>query len=221
VNARKTDYTPITLASTDPERRRGRPPEGVREAIIETTLALIAERGVARLTTKEIAREAGVSEASIYYHFADKPALIEAVILDGILAPFQSFTRGFPERAADQSVPQALLGFATRLAAFWERILPLLSAVQSDADLRASFQKRLAELDLGPHRGVRLIGSYLRGQQAAGRVKVDVDPEQAAMLICGACYLGGFQTHMLGPGAGRKLPPLRRTVEQVASLLVV
>jgi AcrR family transcriptional regulator len=200
-------------------RKRGRPPEGVREAIIETTLALIAARGVARLTTKEIAREAGVSEASIYYHFEDKPALVEAVILDGILAPFQSFTRGFPERAAERAVEQALLDFATALTAFWERILPLLSAVQSDVDLRASFQRRLNGLDLGPHRGVRLVGGYLEAQKGLGRIRGDVDSDQAAMLICGACYLIGFQKHMLGDGAKRKLPSLRATVFEMAGLL--
>jgi AcrR family transcriptional regulator len=206
---------------TEPKegRKRGRPPEGVREAIIETTLALIAARGVARLTTKEIAREAGVSEASIYYHFEDKPALVEAVILDGILAPFQSFTRGFPERAAERAVDQALLDFATALTAFWERILPLLSAVQSDVDLRASFQRRLNRLDLGPHRGVRLVGGYLEAQKGLGRIREDIDSEQAAMLICGACYLIGFQKHMLGDGAKRKLPSLRATVFEMAGLL--
>lgn len=174
---------------------------------------------MARLTTREIAREAGVSEASIYYHFEDKPALIEAVILDGILAPFQGFTREFPERAAARPVDEALFEFATRLSVFWERILPLLSAVQSDRDLRSSFQKRINSLDLGPHRGVRLVGAYLKGQQDGGRIRDDIDPQQAAMLVCGACYLIGFQKHMLGPEAKRKLPPLRTTVAQVAALL--
>jgi len=200
-------------------RKRGRPPEGVREAIIETTLAMIAERGVARLTTKEIAREAGVSEASIYYHFEDKPALVEAVIFDGVLAPFQVFARGFPERAGTRTVEEALLEFTAALSVFWERILPLLSAVQSDVDLRSSFQERVNQLDLGPHRGVRLIGGYLAAQKETGRVRADVEVEQAAMLICGACYLIGYQKHMLGGAAKRKLPSLRATVSEMARLL--
>jgi AcrR family transcriptional regulator len=208
-------------SQANPERRRGRPPEGVRDAIIATTLALITERGIARLTTKEIARHAGVSEASIYYHFEDKPALVEAVILDGVLAPFQAFTRGFPQRAAERSVQEGLLDFASALAGFWEKILPLLSAVQSDVDLRASFQKRLNGLDLGPHRGVRIIGNYLRSEQEAGRVRLGINPDEAAMLICGACYLTGFQKHMLGPQARRKLPPLKASVSQMAALLRV
>jgi AcrR family transcriptional regulator len=217
VNARKRGYN--AAVSPSEERKRGRPPEGVREAIIETTLTLIADQGVGRLTTKEIARRAGVSEASIYYHFDDKPALVEAVIFDGILAPFQEVARSFAERAGDKPVSAALLDFATALGGFWERILPLLSAVQSDVDLRTSFQRRVKKLDLGPHRGVRLVGAYLAAQQELGRVRKDVDPEEAAMLICGACYLTGFQKHMLGPGSKRKLPPLKGVVEQVAALV--
>jgi AcrR family transcriptional regulator len=207
------------VASTDEKRRIGRPPEGVREAILETTLGLISAVGVARLTTKEIARVGGFSEASIYYHFADKSALLEGVILDGVLAPFQQFATSFAERAPDRPLQPVLLEFMEALTAFWERVLPLLSAVQSDAELRRRFRRRVNALDLGPHRGVRLVGGLLAGQQDAGRIRSDVDPASAAMLVCSTCYLTGYQRHMLGPGARRKLPSLAATASAIVSLL--
>jgi len=222
LNAGEHSKTRLTLgAVAASERRRGpgRPPEGVREAILEATLALIEEIGVSRLTTKEIARVGGFSEASIYYHFADKAALLEGAILEGVLAPFQEFAAAFAERAPDGDVESMLLEFTAALTAFWERILPLLSAVQSDIDLRRRFRRRMNALDLGPHRAVRLVGGLLAGQQEHGTIREDVDPYSAAMLICSTCYLTGYQRHMLGAKARRQLPALEPTVSALVGLL--
>lgn len=205
--------------SIDEKRRPGRPREGVREAILATTLALIADQGVARLTTKELATLGGFSEASIYYHFADKAALLEGAILDGVLAPFQEFAAGFAERAPDSDIGPALLEFATALTSFWERVLPLLSAMQSDAELRRRFRRRVNSLDLGPHRGVNLVASLLAKQQKLGAVRADIDPKPVAMLLCSTCYLTGYQRHMLGAEAARRLPALSSTVSALVELL--
>lgn len=207
------------MTSTEGKRGPGRPSEGVREAILQTTLELLSEIGVSRLTTKEIARAGGFSEASIYYHFADKAALLEGVILDGVLAPFQAFAAAFAERAPDRDVEPMLLEFTRALTAFWEQILPLLSAVQSDVELRRRFQLRVNALDLGPHRGVRLVGRLLAQQQERGNVRPDVDPYPVAMLICSTCYLTGYQRHMLGARARRQLPGLAPTVAALVALV--
>src|SRR5918912_1546728 len=95
-------------------RRRGRPPSGGREAIREATLALLRERGVARLTTRDVAERAGVSEASVYYHYGDKAGLLRAVFEDGL------------ERlhAADLGRGDALLTFGRELEIFIVQALP-------------------------------------------------------------------------------------------------
>ncbi|MBO0703216.1 MAG: helix-turn-helix transcriptional regulator, partial [Candidatus Dormibacteraeota bacterium] len=47
----------------------------MRERIVEASLRVMAKRGVTNATTKEIAREAGVSEGSLYNHFENKTEL--------------------------------------------------------------------------------------------------------------------------------------------------
>src|SRR5436305_1792323 len=131
MNHRPAGYAAVVQTET-PGPRRGRPSEGVREAILATTLELIADQGLARLTTKRIARRARVSEASIYYHFADKPALIEGVIFDAVLGPLREFAASFEARTAGKPVREALLGYGRALEAFWVRVLPVLSAVHAD-----------------------------------------------------------------------------------------
>lgn len=205
---------------TEAEKRpRGRPSEGVRDAILATTLELITEEGIARLTTKEIAARAGVAEASIYYHFADKHALVEGVIFDAVLKPLREFAASFAERVAGKPVREALVAYGSALESFWRRVLPVLSAVQADAELREHFRHRISELGFGPHRGVRIVGEYLAEQQRAGAVRAGVDVRAAAMNFAGVCFLSAYQGHMLGPSARRKLPSLEAAVTTLADLL--
>ena len=99
------------------------------------------------------------------------------------------------------------------------RVLPVLSAVQADVELREYFRDRLGELGLGPHRGVRIVSEYLSEQQKAGAVRSEIEPSAAAMSFASACFLSAYQRHMLGPAARHKLPSLETAVGTLATLL--
>ncbi|MCL2418084.1 MAG: TetR/AcrR family transcriptional regulator, partial [Conexibacteraceae bacterium] len=71
-------------ATDEPPRRRGRPPSGGREAILDATLAVLREDGIANLTSRAVAARAGVSDASVYYHFRDRAGLLQAVFEHGM-----------------------------------------------------------------------------------------------------------------------------------------
>src|SRR4051794_324046 len=160
-------------------RRRGRPPSGGREAILEATLALLRERGVARLTTRDVADRAGVSEASVYYHYGDKAGLLRAVFEAGL------------ERlqATTLDGEGALLAFGQELERFLEQALPVMTAAQSDAALRDGLAAHMVANDLGPHRGVQSLGAHLAAGQRAGTVRADVDPHATALLFVSSCLL--------------------------------
>lgn len=50
----------------------------VQTAIIETTAALVAERGLASVTMSEIAEQTGIGRATLYKYFADVEAILVA-----------------------------------------------------------------------------------------------------------------------------------------------
>jgi TetR/AcrR family tetracycline transcriptional repressor len=52
------------------------------EAIVEASLALIAERGVANLTMNAVAERLGIRSPSLYHHVRDKSALLDLVAQD-------------------------------------------------------------------------------------------------------------------------------------------
>ena len=61
----------------EPERRRGRPrTEGVRAAVVEALIGLVAEQGFNGTSMDEVAERAGVSKATIYRRWPSKDALI-------------------------------------------------------------------------------------------------------------------------------------------------
>lgn len=191
----------------------------MRDAIVEATLAVIADSGVANLTTKEIADKAGASEASIYYHFADKAALVEGVIFDAVLDPLEDLAAAFPAEAEGKTVREALVEYARTLDEFWASVLPILSAVQSDADLREGLASRVTDLGYGPHRGVRVLADYLADKQELGLVRNDFEPRVVALSFAGACFLSAYQRHIFGRAARKKLPELADAVGTLVDLI--
>jgi AcrR family transcriptional regulator len=102
----------------------------LRRALIDASLALIAEEGFGALTLREVARRAGVTHAAPYRHFADKEALLAAVAAEGF--------RAMAERMRVRM--DAAEGPAGRLVA--SGVAYVLFAVQHPAHFRVMF---------GPH----------------------------------------------------------------------
>ena len=68
-----------TLAAKSKAKRTRRGPY-TRKQILDASLHLFSERGFARTTVRDIAREAGITDAAIYYHFESKRELVEALV---------------------------------------------------------------------------------------------------------------------------------------------
>ncbi|MDR3082226.1 MAG: TetR/AcrR family transcriptional regulator [Streptomyces sp.] len=74
-----TRTTPPASRPADPAPRRGRPRDAARDrALLEATLAVLAESGYGGLTTAAVAARAGVSTATLYRRWSSKEDLVVA-----------------------------------------------------------------------------------------------------------------------------------------------
>ncbi len=67
-------------------------PPGTRQSIIDAVLRIIGEDGVAAVTNRRIAKEAGVSLGSVTYHFATQHELLRESLLHFVAEETRRFT---------------------------------------------------------------------------------------------------------------------------------
>lgn len=75
---------PPTSSTTDAPPGGAVVRKGTREAIVDATVALIADQGFSATSVDDIAARAGVAKGSVYYNFGSKTALFESVIDEGV-----------------------------------------------------------------------------------------------------------------------------------------
>ena len=57
-------------------------PLPTEQRLLEATLVCLARHGIAKTTLDDVAREAGVSRATLYRYFPGKQALLSAAVTD-------------------------------------------------------------------------------------------------------------------------------------------
>lgn len=160
---------------------------GTRDRILDAAATVLRERGIARATTKEIARAAGCSEALLYKHFRDKQELFLGVL---------------SERAPRLDAPADLVGRATvaenvttlvgQLFAFYARSFPMAASILGAPELLAAHREGLGRRGAGPHGPAVQVQAYLDAEAAAGRVPRDVDTEALSRTLAGAALFEAF-----------------------------
>src|SRR6202051_4953456 len=92
-----------------------------RQEILDATGRLIRNRGLARVTTREIAREAGCAEGTLYKHFENKDDLFLAVVME----PWRRFETALdPAAAAHTAIAKNLGQIGIAAIRFFEKVLP-------------------------------------------------------------------------------------------------
>lgn len=74
----------------------------LRRTLLDASLALIEEQGLDALSLREVARRAGVTHAAPYHHFADKRAVMAAIVGEGF-----TLLRDEMQRARDEADERA------------------------------------------------------------------------------------------------------------------
>lgn len=164
-----------------------------RARLIEAARRVMAERGVAGCTTKEIARAAGVSEGTIYNQFRDKADLYLSVAAE--LIP--QFLREIPEDPGRRHPRSLLIKVANETLTAMDELVPLLAGIMGEPELLAGMQERWATGKASGKTYAGLTG-YFREEQAAGRIGDRVDAAILARMFIGTVFHHAFMRLLVG-----------------------
>jgi len=155
-----------------------------RQRLLDAAADVFSECGYARSTTKEIAKAAGVSEGTIYRHFADKKELFQAVFADRNAANSLAITQ-LPDLAGKKTVRENLLFLIRAIEDVEANVAPLQAALSSDKELAAALFSSADSGNAGMPGIAPLVplARYLEAEQKLGRVRADVDATDAAFAL--------------------------------------
>lgn len=162
-----------------------------RSRILDAAAHLMSTVGLTRTTTKEIAREAGCSEAALYKHFRDKEEIFIRVLRERAPRLSDALVQ-LPSRAGEGEPVEHLKEVARVAVLFYRQAFPMAASLFASPELLVTHRRRL-ELDAaGPHEATQHLAAYLSLEQSLGRVSPDIDPNAAAALLIGACFHRAF-----------------------------
>ncbi|MFF3412461.1 TetR/AcrR family transcriptional regulator [Streptomyces sp. NPDC002742] len=154
----------------------------VRNAVLETTAALVAEHGLTSVTMSRIAKDSGIGRATLYKYFPDVDAILLAWHERQIghhldhLAEVRDRTEG-----ADVRLEAVLRAFA---------LISRASRGHHDADLSA-FLHRDSQVTQAQQRLHGMVGELLAEGARAGAVRDDVAPGELASYCLHALTAAG------------------------------
>lgn len=168
-----------------------------RDRILDGAVAVMAERGLAHTTTKQIARAAGYSEATLYKIFEDKVDLFLCVLTERL--PKIDLLSGEP--AGRASMADTLHAAGQQALAFYLASFPISASIFADAALLARHRDGVLARGRGPAGVNHAVAEYLRAEQLAGRLPADLRPDAVAAALVGACFQRAFLISFTGAPA--------------------
>ena len=203
----------IPAPSNGKRLRPGRarlPAEARRRQIIEAAAALFSRKGFGGTTTRQVAEAAGISEPTIFKHFATKEDLYAAIIeakvqTEAILESAEPAARRRDDTGVLKALAHAMIKRTQDDPALMR--LLLFSALEGHALSDLFFQSRVA-------RGDEFLCRYISQRLAAGAFR-PVDPLQAAWN-----FIGMIAYHLLYQEVFRQKPPAHLTTERAVDEMV-
>lgn len=196
----------MDLAAHSPRRA---PTDDRRDAIARAARALIVEKGVEGLRTRDIAERVGINIATLHYHVPTKEALMELVA--------DSLRHDFIQQAIDR--PRAHLSAKERMDLefddFREMALTSPATMQVFSELieRGRRDPRIADAILPmKHHWKQMLQQMLSEGVRDGDYRPDLDTDVFALIIM-AAFIGFCRNPRNGPTeVDRMIAELQRAI---------
>jgi AcrR family transcriptional regulator len=185
-----------------------------RKEILDAARKVLRERGLSGATTHQIADEAGCSEGTLYLYFKGRTEIFLAVLEDcvpDIRQPMMILAGSIGKNTPESNLEKAARG----ILKFHHQVSPLLAALFAEPMLIAAYRSALVAKGKGPHLAISGLESYIKAEQALGRLNTKIDPATTAVLLMAGCFLRAFTDNFLkptGPPPSRYIRTILRTL---------
>ncbi|MFA5321030.1 MAG: helix-turn-helix domain-containing protein [Smithella sp.] len=153
-----------------------------RQNIIDATDRLLQTHGLARLTTRKVAHEAGVTEGLIYHHFKDKAELIFEVILIRVRET-KYVMQNLPLEVGKHTLLKNLENVLLSVYHAHYEITPIICTTFADQKLHVRIQEIVKERNMGTQYAIEGLDVYLAAEQQLGRLSDAVDTKVLAKCL--------------------------------------
>ncbi len=152
-----------------------------REKIIEAALRVFSQAGFIGATTKNIAKEAGVNEVTLFRHFGNKEKLFAEVIRNYSAIPHIDAMREKPDASFEISIGE----LSKQLMQIFEERKDLIALLLSEGPKQSKNAKAI--LEGGPGQVIRHLTQWFEEAVKSGKIR-KVDPECAARAFSGMFF---------------------------------
>jgi AcrR family transcriptional regulator len=170
---------------------RSRPtPEEVRSRLLDAAEGLLGEHRPATITSRDLARAAGLSDGVLYNHFADKHELLLAALVRRFDRLADAYAAE-PVPAGGTSVADGLREVVRGAHAIQVALLPMLANLVGDPALFQRFLVEVHRAPVGGERFARPVRAWLAAEQDAGRIR-PADLDGLVDVVVGTVLLQGL-----------------------------
>lgn len=149
----------------------------LRESLLEAGEALLDQGGLDEFSLREVARQAGVSHAAPYRHFASKAELLDALVERGFGRLAQALRQALAAHPGDPRAQLLAAGMAyVQVALDHPALWRLMFGGLQAGDQRSAETRHVAEMAFAVL--VRIIGGGIES-----RVFVNADPQAVAITV--------------------------------------
>lgn len=163
-----------------------RSPPATRGRILAAAARVFARDGLGGATTREIAREAGVNEVTLFRHFKNKEGLLAAVVGQNFGKHGADTLTALPAYTDDLAVD--LTAFAQYYHALLTSNLQLVRSMVGEIHHYVSHEREVLAAIFRPARAF-LVGR-LEIERAAGGLGIDAQPQLLADIFTSMIFTG-------------------------------
>ncbi|MGA1372869.1 MAG: TetR/AcrR family transcriptional regulator [Pseudomonadales bacterium] len=155
-----------------------------RQRILDAAASILATRGFAGTSIKAIADSIDMQDASLYYHFESKDALVLEVLRMGVMLAEEAVTTAVKALGDDPDPVEAL---RVAIMAHASAVLGMGDYPRANVRNFGQFPPAIASAQMSHHRRyARVWRELVEKAMADGRIRQDLNPSAVRLLILGA-----------------------------------